>query len=306
MNEPIVYKMIKPRNEIIDWNQKMNILDKYENCKFLNVEFIISEIIKDIAKKCYIKKTEYYNLRYNEYAIWDPSQGNNSCRYFILDSTTFEYKNIGDKIITKEKMGRRGIYIHGTIDTNMVDNILNSLISNETKNKFRKFSYNVFAEKSNDINIFYDYNEALLSTWIKDTIGTILDYDAVVDSYNYYDNKNDFIKKIKNKEPRCVFIYTCLEYTNGTVKQYKSAEEQINDFKKFGCRNFIVIQNIKNINMYNLNKFRDYLKENKQNINSLCETKGNKKEINFVYDGDIFYIQGLLQADLLKWCSTKL
>jgi hypothetical protein len=338
-NEPEAFMMIKPRNELINWVQLKNIkysfknkisnevitftehskLDKQiqenfisiynNNCKFINAECNISEIIKDIVNKCFVKNPEYYNLSYNEYVFWEPSQGKNcSCEYFILDSKTFEYKHIDtldDKIITRSQIGERGLYIHGTIDTNMVFNILSSLISIENINKFRKFAYYIFAEKPNAVNIFYDYNEQLLSTWIDDTLYTILGNYAAVESHKYYDNKKEFIKNLKNINPRCVFIYTSVQYSNGTVKKYKSAEQQIDEFKKLGCKNFIVKQNDKNMNMYNLTNFRNYLKENKEIIINLGKTKGNENEVRFVHDDEIFYTQGLLQADFLKFCCTK-
>jgi hypothetical protein len=160
-------------------------------------------------------------------------------------------------------------------------------------------------KKPNAVNIFYDYNEQLLSTWINDTLYTILGNYAAVESHNYYDNKKEFIKNLKNINPRCVFIYTSVQYSNGTVKKYKSAEQQIDEFKKLGCKNFIVKQNDKNMNMYNLTNFRNYLKENKEIIINLGKTKGNDNEVRFVHDDEIFYTQGLLQADFLKFCCTK-
>jgi len=293
----------------LDWNDDImeNLEGFIEHNANKPFDYNIDKIAKDIAKKCYVKDIEYYKLKYNEYVFWEPSDLRDS-RYYILDTKTFEYKSInslGDKIITGRQIGGRGFYIHGTIDTNIVINILNSLLSSEDIIKFRKFAYKVFVEKSNNINIFYDYNEKLLSTWLNDTLYTIAGGGYVVDSDSYYDDKKKFIKDIKVRKPRYVSIYTGVQYISGKTKKYKHIENQIEDFKKLGFTNFIVNQKDKNINMYNLKNFRNYLGENKETITSLCKTKGNTNEIRFGHDDDIFYTQGLLQADFLKWCCTK-
>ena len=333
-----VYRMVKPTNELVNMEQKLNILYKYKNkttnefitysdyrklntldsknfesiynnnCEFIDVKFTVSEIMVDAANKCFVKNPEYYNLSYNEYVFWEPSSKLSKSNHVILDTKTFEYKDIdslGDKIITGNQEGGRGLHIHGVIDTNMVVNILSSLLSSENINNFRNFAYKVFVEKSDDTNIFYDYNEKLLSTWLNDTVYTIAGNNYVVDSDSYYDDKTEFIENLKVRKPKCVFIYPSVKYSNGTTKKYKSAEKQIDDLKKLGCRNFVVKQDDKNINMYNLDNFRNYLKENIESITSLCETKGTKREMTFQHDDEIFYSQGLLQADFLKWCCTK-
>ena len=334
-NQPDVQRMVMPENvlvsysemtdlidqykhkitdEIINWSayrcltfeEKENYysLDEYKKYKFVNVEYDVDRIHQDIIKKCYNKKYEVYELKYHEYAIY--TTGGSSVEYFILDSLTFTFtpvdELINNKILTNTYSGERSLYVKNTIDINIVDNILNSLIDDrEIKRQYKKLAYNLLVEREESQTIiFYDYNNCLLTTWLRELVYTLNGNKKYMLSCDYYENKIEFRKIIKENKPRCVIIRPINKI---------SIETQIDDFIKLGFKNIIVCQDDKKNNMYNIANYRTYLLDNKDVILN-CIKKENNNEVyiwehHIQHDDSIFYNQKSLLTNYLKWCCIK-
>ena len=117
-------------------------------------------------------------------------------------------------------------------------------------------------------------------------------------AHDYYNNKLEFKKFLKQHKPRCVII-SGYEY---------SIKTQINDFCKLGFKNIIVCQNDKSNTMYNIVNFRKYLQDNKEIILN-CINKEEKRcepdRLEHMFDDDIFYIECMLLPNYLKWCCIR-
>ena len=157
--------------------------------------------------------------------------------------------------------------------------------------------YNIIVKEDGNTNIFYDYNECLLTTWLKDVINTISGNNANLESSDYYKNKTEFKNKIKAGTLRYVLIN---KYENITINK------QINDFSKLGIKNIIVCQNDKSKVMYNIKKFREYLEDNKGEILEYINDENNDKITYFSNNDDnIFYNKNILLTEFIKWCCDK-
>ena len=273
------------------------------------LEYDDYRIEKDTIEKCYVKNPKFYNLSYNEYLVNLnlPNNYNSSGNDFILDSKALTFTPIDqviqNKILTDEHSTAFFVHIKNNesfsiINTEIVNNILDSLISPENKSKYKKLVNNILVEPTDKI-IFYDYNECLLTTWITDILISI-SKKSYVHAIEYYDNKNDFKKLLKKHKYRCAIISN-QNYTK------KSIEKQIEDFDKLGFRNIIVKQYYNNnSNMYNLKKFKRYLHNNEKLLCKYIKDEINyditdwKQEIHF--DDDIFSNKQLLFTNFLKWC----
>ena len=332
-NQPELRKMVIPEIGLVSWSEMMNLIYQYkhkitgeiinwnayreittideenyisigknEMYKFLDVEYDVDKIQEDILKVCYIKKYDDYELKYNEYVI--SNNRGYGVEYFVFNSFTFTFiivdEIIGNKILTNKDSGQRRLYIKNIIDISMVDDILNSLISNETKRQYKKLAYNLLVEQEDSQIIFYDYNSCLLTTWIRDLLYTIRGRKSYVSSSDYYENKLEFKKLIKINKPRFVIIRAINKI---------SIEKQITDFCNLGFKNIIICQDDKMNNMYNILNFRKYLQDNKNVLIKLIKDENNYEserwENDIQYDDCIFYSQNLLLTNYLKWCCTK-
>lgn len=327
-------KMISPGNELVFGDELMNICYQYKNqltdeiitwnaynklnkdetenyslkvidndnykCIFLNIEYDTDKIFKDTIKKCYVKNCDFYNLNYHEYVF--PSSNKSSIEYFIFNSVNCTFtpvdELINNKILTEQYKGRRIVNVKNIVNIDIVDNILNSLITNEIKLQYKKLVYNLIVVQEEKQIIFYDYNDCLLTSWIKDLLYSISN-NIYVKAHDYYNNKLEFKKFLKKHKPRCVII---------SGHEY-SIKTQINDFCKLGFKNIIVCQNDKSNTMYNIVNFRKYLQDNKDLL-----IKCIKDEINYEHkewqnaiqhDDSIFYSSDLLFTNFLKWCCVK-
>ena len=337
-NQPDVLKMIIPRNDLVSWTEKLNLIyiyinketneiinwenfnkldkiqqDQYNDLskeseyKFIGVEYNINKILQDIINKCYIKKRcDFYNLNYHEYVLSACSHSSTS-PYVMFDSVNFTFtaidELINNKILTGKDSGRRSFYLKNSVNINCVNDILNSLITNEIKLQYKKLVYNLIVKQEEKQIIFYDYNDCLLTTWIRDLLYSISGNKFYVHSHYYYENKLGFKNLLKTQKPRCVIID---KYTNISI------EKQIKDLCKLGFRNIIVCQNDKTNNMYNITNFRKYLHDNSDILMKLIKEENNYEAINISWeseiqhDDNIFYRQGLLLTNFLKWCCIDI
>jgi hypothetical protein len=340
-NQPDVLKMISPRNDLVSFTEKLNLiyiyinketneiinweifnkldkiqqdqyndLSKQSKYKFIGVEYNINKILQDIINKCYIKKRcDFYNLNYNEYIFKNLTKE----EYVMFDSVNFIFtpvdKLINNKILTDKDSGKRCLYVTNSVNINFncVNDILNSLITNEIKLQYKKLVYNLIVKQEEKQIIFYDYNDCLLTTWIEELLYSISGNKFYVHSHDYYENKLGFKNLLKTQKPRCVIIY---KYTNISI------EKQIKDLCKLGFKNIIVCQNDKTNNMYNITNFKKYLHDNSEILMKLIKEQ-NKQANNYEpisitwefaikFNDDIFYRQGLLLTNFLKWCCIDI
>jgi len=336
--QPDVLKMVKPQNELITWREYLSFTGKYRNIltnenitsfeyeklhtkeketyiffkdktyEFINnVEYDVDKILQDTINKCYTKTYEFYNLPYHEY-IMPVSNGSKQTSYTIFNSLNLTFTPvddlINDKILTNKYNGSRFILAKDIIDTDIVDNILLSLIDNETKENYKKLLYNLIVKQEEKQIIFYDYNEMLLTTWMNDLLYTISDHKFYCASWSYYENKKEFKKSLKINKLRYVLV------SNHCVKV--PIETQIKDFCRLGIKNIIVYQKDKTNNMYNIEKFRKYLDVESKEALIKCIKDENNYNItseswkNEIQPNDrIFYSSDLLLTNFLKWCCLK-
>jgi len=304
----------KATNEIITWEEFKNLneiekecynhLSKIDEYKFIDVEYNENQILQDILKKCLVKSYDFYNLNYHDYIFPRSTGVCKSTEYVIFNSLTFTFtpvdEIINNKILTYKDCGKGFVYVKDIVNIDVVDDILNSLITPEIKLQYKKLVYNLIVKQEEKQIIFYDYNNCLLTTWIRDLLNTISNTKFYVNSCEYYENKLEFKNLLKTQKPRCVIIR---EYEN------ISFETQINEFCKLGFRNIIVCQSDKTNNMYNISNFRKYLNNNKELLMKCIKEENNYEptswECEIQHNDNIFYKQDLLLTNFLKWCCIK-
>lgn len=339
-NLPCVQRMIVPENKLVSTSEKCNLVyqhkhkvtnsiitfdafnelsvqDKknYESIinntyKYIQVEYNIDKIYQDTLIKCYDKKCEFYNLNYNEYVVCDVT-GPRKTMYVGFNSLNFTFtpfdKFINNKILTNDDCGEGFLYVKNVVDVDIVNNILNSLIKNEIKLQYKKLVYNLIVRQEEELNIFYDYNNCLLTEWITNTLYKLSGHKFYVNSRDYYDNKTEFRTLWKKQKPRCVII----RITRDDKRSKQIAiEKQIKDFIKLGFRNIIVCQHDKTNNMYNIANFRKYLTDNKELLmKCIKEENSNYKptdsETDIKFDDDVFYKPCMFLTNFLKWGCFK-
>ena len=272
-----------------------NLYQKENIYKYYFIEYNENKIYNDAIKNFYKKDIEYYNLKYNEYVVNNTSGDN---KYLFLDTLNFTFTPIddilSDKILTGKDSGGRFLHLTDNINSDIVDDILDSLISLDTKKEFKKLMYNLIVKYEGEEIIFNDYKKNHLGTWVTDILYTLRSNLEYIYSYQYYDNKRNIKKLIALQKIRCVIV------SKHNVS--RSIECQIKDFRSLGIKIFIVDNMYKNKNMYNEENFMKYLKDNKDKI---CEYIVDKTNYNIVYENDIFYSQNLLLTNFIKWCCVK-
>jgi hypothetical protein len=297
----------KITNEIITHIDYLRLDDieknNYDN--YINVEYNVEEILKDTLNTCYVKKYDLYNLNYYEY-VFPINQSSSTTSYVIYNSINITFtpvdELISNKILTCKDKGSGYFHAKNIINTNIVDDILKSLIPNDIMNEYKKLTYNLIVKQEEKQIIFYDYNDCLLTTWIRDLLHLISNNKFYVLSSYYYDDKIEFRKLFRTHKYRCVVIE---KYNPMNV----SIEKQIKDFCNLGFKNIIVCQNDKRNTMYNIANFRKHLNDNKEILMKCIKEENNyvvenwEHEIKF--DDDIFYRQNLLLTNFLKWCCMK-
>jgi hypothetical protein len=334
-NQKLCYKLIMPPSqELFSWREMRNKMYNYKNkateeviteeeysklnvieaknytfiskekdYKFIEPEYNCEKILEDTVKKCYSKTYSFYNLEYHEYVFPTTHEEKTTSRteYVVFNSKSFTFtpvdQLINNKILTQEKCGGRCVFIKNNINIDIVDSILTTLITPQTKAQYKNLMRNLIV-KSEEENIFYDYNECLLSEWTTDILYTIGN-GGYITSKEFYGNKADVKRSFKTEKPRLVLIRTF---------EKMSIKKQITDFSKLGFRNMIVCQNDKQNSMYNVINFRKYLQDSKDLLMKYIKEENNYKpecwanEIK--YDNDIFYSSKLLFTNFLKWCCT--
>jgi len=279
--------------------------DKYE---FIESGYDDNKIFQDTIEKCHVKVNilNFYNLNYYEYVFSIHRHPSHTSDYVIFNSVNFTFTYVDDlinnKILTGEDSGGRILFVKHVVNVSIVDDILNSLITCEIKVQFKILVYNLIVKQEEDQIIFYDYNNCLLTTWIRDLLYSISNNKFYIESHQYYENKLEFKKIFKKSKLRCVII-------SKDSKDIPTIETQIKDFCKLGFKNIIVCQNNKINTMYNIVNFRTYLQDNKELLIKCIKNENNYQpecwESSIKFDDDIFYNSKLLLTNFLKWCCTK-
>ncbi len=301
----------KITNEFIAYTDylKLEKLNNYEknnydkNC--VNVEYNVEEILKDTLNKCYVKEYDLYNLNYYEY-VFPIHQSSSTTSYVIYNSINITFtpvdELISDKILTCKDKGSSFFHAKHIINTNIVDDILKSLMPNDIITEYKKLTYNLIVKQEEKQIIFYDYNGCLLTTWIRDLLHSISNNKFYALSCHYYDDKIEFRKIMRTNKYRCVIIQ---KYNPMNVP----VKKQIKDFCNLGFRNIIVCQNDKQNTMYNIANFRKHLNDNKELLMQCIKEEHNyvinNWENEIQHDDCIFYSQNLLLTNFLKWCCMK-
>lgn len=282
-----------------------NLKNNYDKKFITEVEYNVEKILKDTLNTCYVKEYDFYNLNYFEY-VFSIIQSSSIISYVVYNSLTYKFtpvdELISDKVLTRRE-GHRLFYAKNEMNIAIVDDILNSLITNDIKCQYKKLSYNLLVNQEEKQIIFYDYNDCLLTTWIKDLLYSISGNEYYVYSSDYYDDKAEFRKLMRIHKYRCVII----QQHNNSLNV--SIEKQIKDFCNLGFKNIIVCQKEKRNTMYNITNFRKHLHDNKELLMKCIKEENNyvvdnwEREIQ--HDDCIFYTQHLLLTNFLKWCCIK-
>lgn len=315
--DELVIRTIKPREELIRFEELMELRESELNngtCTYINVKYNNNKIYEDTIKKCYKKTTpKKITLEYGEYII--PIVNKNDDEkivYVILNTKTFtmifidDVKDINNKIILENEKGGRVLKIKEiknikNINTEYVNDILNSLIKEDKKEEYHRLMYNLIVNQTEEKIVFNDYGECLLTEWFKD-----LSYTLHKDTYKLYINSSDYYKdielkkKIKKIKPRCVIIDS----------EIKKINIQIEEFTRLGIKNIIICRRKINEEMYNKKKYREKLESMEDLLIECIEENGYDKNKysnwnNAIqYDDSIFYNSNLMLVNFLKWCCT--
>ena len=300
----------KITNEIIIYH-KFNKLKKIDQKNYEILGEIIEigipiycdkyHIFNDTIKNCYLKNPEFYSLKYNEYIAdtqeTDPKTQAIKPKIFNSENYTFTNidKTINDKILLWTQCPRH-FYMNDIVNIKIVDDILNSLINNDTKIKFKKLAYNVLV-KQEEMNIFYEYDESFLSGWLSDLLYN-LGIDPLYISKDSYDKKGKLKENLKNN----TYKLTIINYTKTSI------DMQIKNLCDLGCKNIIVRQSNKINKTYNIKTFISYLDDNKAVIMDCIKMEHNVSHFDHwssMSDLLIFESSEFLLTNFLRWCCNQ-
>jgi hypothetical protein len=307
-NQPVLYKNKSTKEPIqccLDIPKTFrNVEDIYNT--YFEVEYDNNKICKDIIKKCFNKEPTYYIQKYNEYdvSMWNSGE----CIPHIFDSLNFRLTPVTDIDCFKEQILIGGCrFSFGEIknsindlNTIVVDNILDSLITVQIKSQYKKLMYNLLVKNDENEIIFYDDNECFLSSWTTNLLLKLTSDDDIYQcSRNYYKDKKEFKKQLKNYKPkkhRCIIINTILT----------PIETQIKDFRELGFKIFIIQQKEIRNSIYDIVKYKKFLIENQETIINYIQDEEAKSiyRPDDIVDYDIFELYRLLVRNFLKWCCV--
>jgi len=280
-----------------------------------HVKYDIEQIIQDTLNSCYVKSPTFYYMNYHEYVFYNCNDKQNApC--VMYDALTGIFTPIDeiiqDKILTTN-ISSHPIYAYNTVNIDIVDDILNTLITYHVKWQYKWLAYNLIVKQEAQEIIFYDHNEGLLTTWLRDLLFTLSPKQLYIHSYDYYYDKKEFKKLLKTNHYRLAIIHTNNLYINKSIKNdvLPSSDTQLSEFKKMGFKYFIIRGNDKTNEMYNIPAYIQYLHNNKDIILDYCIKEKCRdfvehwdQKILDRYD-DLFYHSELLYTNFLKWCCVK-
>jgi hypothetical protein len=295
-----LYKIKNSNEELLlygDMLKKYGTLNTVSNPEYytcLEIKCNIQKIIEDVCKKCLIKNPTFYELKYFEYVVRETSKNYKQNQYQIFNSIDKTFTPIGDLQITEQHAAFSGrpLHIMETINTSIVDDILNNLITNKDKIKeYKNFMYNILVKPSNTTNIFYDNKEGHLTSWTSDVFDILGKSKTCLECSDYCNDVKYYNKLIKNNVIRFAII------------RYNATDKQINYFTKLGIQNIIIANSYDEKTFYNTEKnFIKYLNDNKDLIlpHTNVDNSPFRRDITSV--NEIFYRTSLLMTNFIMWC----
>jgi len=276
-------------------NQNKTYIDPDGN--IINIEYENDKILIDITQKCVNKIIHYYFMEHSEYLIEDlPTKK----RYiFNLSNYTFIPldKILNEQILLSTLKDICPFIIKNYQNTTIVDELLNSLINTDILINYKNIIFSTLF--NNKPVFFYDYNEKLLSYWLFRIINNI-------DS-NYSNNsfiENHAFKRFRDlpfhfqiNKPKYIVIEKIKEFT---------IPYQIKEVKNCLIKSIFVHQNDDNNQMYSMNSYNNFLKNNKERIIKIIKEETNYEIKNWEKESqELFTNPYLLQTNFLKWCSDN-
>lgn len=298
---------------------KLNIEEQTNYILVLNYKYKtfymendVAEIFQDTIKQCFTKNVDFYQLKYYEYAVNLTSGSECPSETCIFNALNFTFtpvdEIIHDKILIEGtgSTGGRHFRLKQSVNTNIVDEILNSLISHRTKLLYKQLMYRLVVSQEENQIIFYDNSSNhLLTSWVTDILDVLSNKRLYMYSKRYYDDAKEFKKDLKINKSRCIIIHG--------YEKNKCVKTQIQTFTKLGFKNIIVMIDdldgdyIHDIDDGDLPKFEKYLQDNKEKLIECINLETNQKLTNWTYRyaNDIFYDCRLFLTNFLKWCCVK-
>ena len=323
-----ISRMVKPDNILISYDERFDLWNKYRHkvtgeiikhslftvlsiaekenylaqneknmyeFRCVDTEYDVEKIYQDTLKKCLNKNYEVYDLQYHEYAIL-----NSATTGLLFNSLNGRFTPIDELInnnFLHEKIrGPRSLKCDDItrVNTSIVDDIISSLINDDIKNDYKKLAYSLIVKPDDTQVIFYDYDKCLLSYWLIELLWTLgRSNHLYVRSFEYYENKLEFKKLLKQNKPRCVII---------DANRQVEFETQIKVFSKLGFKKIIVRKYGEKTKFHNVVNFQKYISDNKERIadNFICDHYCPNEECEN-YD-ELFYKENMLFVNYLKWC----
>ena len=279
----------------IKHNQNKNYTDSHGN--IIDIEYENDNILIDITQKCVNKIIHYYFMEHSEFLIEDlPTKK----RYmFNLSNYTFIPidKLLNEQILLSTLKDICPFIIKNYQNTTIVDELLNSLVNTDILINYKNIIFSTLF--NNNPVFFYDYNEKLLSYWLFRIINNI-------DS-NYSNNsfiENHAFKRFRDlpfhfqiNKPKYIVIEKIKEFT---------IPYQIKEVKNCLIKSIFVHQNDDNNQMYSMNSYNNFLKNNKERIIKIIKEETNYEIKNWEKESqELFTNPYLLQTNFLKWCSDN-
>lgn len=277
----------------IKHNQIKKYTDPHGN--IIHIEYENNKILIDITQKCVNKIIHYYFMEHSEFLIEDlPTKK----RYiFNLSNYTFVPldKILNEQILLSTLKDIRPFIIKNDQNTTIIDELLNSLVNVDILINYKNIIISTLF--NNKPAFFYDYNEKLLSYWLFSIINNI-------DS-NYSNNsfiENHVFKRVHDlpfhfqiNKPKYIVIEKIKEFT---------IPYQIKEVKNCLIKSIFVHQNDDNNQMYSMNSYTNFLKNNKERIIKIIKEETNYETKNWEKESqELFTNPYLLQTNFLKWCS---
>ena len=198
------YKIINPEEFLkLDIEEQTNyILVLNYKYKTFYMENDVDKIFQDTIKQCFTKNVEFYQLKYYEYCIsmYSVEPGSPSETY-IFNALNFTFTSVNeiihDKILTEGSQGGRCLCLKQSVNTNIVDEILNSLISHRTKLQYKRLMYRLLVSQEENQIIFYDNSSNyLLTSWVTTILDALSRTRLYMHSNKYYDDAKEFKKDL--------------------------------------------------------------------------------------------------------------
>lgn len=298
-----------------NFKQRKDLGNEYFEGDYKNMIDVIYLIVKEEGKKC-VNENKVKVVDENKLKVVDEMQENKSFQY-IFNPCCGNYKYVLFNPIDVTFVYCDGISGHRWLpewisdgisminmkkicNIDIVDNILKSLLPKDIISMYKKLVHNLLVKLEEKEIIFYDYNQQLMTLWIKNLFYlTNINYCT---SYNYYSNGTEYKKIIASNKYRCVII-------EKTFDTDISIEQQINQFREFGIKIIIICQNNSTKKLYDLPNYRKYINDINESLMKLLKEESIDLPEEFdrpnFDEKSMFLRPALLETNFLKWCCIR-